>query len=90
MVPDGTRIAFVSLRAGNEEIYVMHADGSNVVRLTQHPSIDTEPAWSPDGTKIAFTAWHATPSGADSNVYVLRVDGTNPGPGGPAPGRICG
>ena len=47
---------FVSTRDGNEEIYVMNADGSNPVNLTKNDSRDTMPSWSPDGTKIAFVS----------------------------------
>jgi len=61
--PDGTRIVFTSTRdeAGvppndvyNAELYVMNADGSNQTRVTNDPGVDTQPAWSPDGTRIAF------------------------------------
>jgi TolB protein len=45
--PDGSRIAFVSERDGNAEIYVMNAHGSNQVRLTQNPGSDTNPTWPP-------------------------------------------
>jgi Tol biopolymer transport system component len=44
--PDGTQLAFVSTRDGNEEIYVMKADGTSVTRLTDDPADDGEPAWS--------------------------------------------
>jgi len=54
--PDGTRIAFSSNRDGNNEIYVMNADGSNVRRITRHNGIDTTPTWSPSGTHIAFVS----------------------------------
>ncbi len=43
--PDGKRIAFVSQRDGNNEIYVMSADGSGQENLTQHPDMDTLPSW---------------------------------------------
>lgn len=36
------------------EVYVVDADGSNVARLTESEGFDGFPAWSPDGTKIAF------------------------------------
>jgi Tol biopolymer transport system component len=60
--PDGTRIAFVSSRDGNHDIYVMNAEcaslpegcGSNVIRLTDGPGLDLSPDWSPDGSRIAF------------------------------------
>ena len=41
------RIAFVSDRDGNMEIYVMNADGSSQTNLTNHPGYDTHPVWSP-------------------------------------------
>jgi Tol biopolymer transport system component len=45
--PDGTRIAFVSWRDGNQEIYVMNADGSHQDNITNNPAEDWDPAWSP-------------------------------------------
>ena len=39
---------------GDADIYVMDADGSNVRQLTNNPAPDWSPAWSPDGTRIAF------------------------------------
>jgi TolB protein len=45
--PDGSRIAFESLRDGNSEIYVMNADGSGQTRLTDNPATDESPSWSP-------------------------------------------
>ena len=70
--PDGSRIAFVSDRDGNDEIYVMNADGSNPVRLTTGPSSDFGPAWSPDGARIAF----ATDRDGNAEIYLMNADGT--------------
>ena len=42
-----TKIAFQSNRDGNEEIYVMNADGSEQTNLTNNPGFDTNPSWSP-------------------------------------------
>jgi len=42
-----SRIVFVSDRDGNNEIYVMDADGSNQQRLTNNPAGDSFPSWSP-------------------------------------------
>ena len=48
------QIAFVSDRDRNDEIYVMDDDGKNQRNLTNHPSDDYAPSWSPDGTRIVF------------------------------------
>jgi Tol biopolymer transport system component len=67
------RIAFVSDRAGNYDIWTIEPDGSAPRQLTTSPGTDTRPAWSTDGTKIAFG------SDRDGNfdVYVINADGTN-------------
>ena len=66
------KIAFVSDRDGNPEIYVMEADGSNPVNLTNHPGSDSSPAWSPDGRQLAFV------SDRDGGpaIYVMEADGS--------------
>jgi Tol biopolymer transport system component len=77
--PDGRKIAFLSSRDGNQEVYVMNADGSGQRRLTRNPAYDGGPAWydggsawSPDARKIAFV------SSRDGNreVYVMNADGS--------------
>jgi dipeptidyl aminopeptidase/acylaminoacyl peptidase len=70
--PDGTRVAFQSDRGGSSDLYVMNADGSNVVQLTHDTTADVEPAWSPDGTKIAW----ASRFDGDYDITVINVDGT--------------
>jgi len=42
-----TKIAFLSDRDGNNEIYVMNADGSEQTNLTNNPASDYSPSWSP-------------------------------------------
>ena len=53
---ENSRIAFVTDRDGNDEIYLMRVDGSDLVNLTNDPSNDVDPAWSPEGDKIAFAS----------------------------------
>jgi WD40-like Beta Propeller Repeat/Lysyl oxidase len=71
--PDGKRIAFVSDRDGNAEIYVMDTTGADVSRLTSNPArIDTDPAWSPDGRRIAY----ASGTSGELDLYVMNADGS--------------
>ena len=53
--PDGSRIAFVSNREGNYDIFVIDSDGSGLQRLTTSPDDEEGPKWSPDDTQIAYT-----------------------------------
>ena len=52
----GTEIVFMSDRDGNDEIYVMNADGSGQTRLTNNEDMDVGPEFSADGLKIAFSS----------------------------------
>jgi len=52
-----SRMAFISDRSGNSELWVMDWNGSNAKQLTKHGSIALAPVWSPDGTKLAFTSY---------------------------------
>ena len=54
--PDGRRVAFKSNRSGSYNLYVMNADGSNVVRLTDHGLNDHDPTWLPDGESLVFSS----------------------------------
>jgi Tol biopolymer transport system component len=69
----------------NKEIFVINADGSGLRRLTRNAGADLEPAWSPDGQKIAWTSkGHST----GTDVFVMNADGSDqqnltPKPGNP-------
>jgi len=66
------KIAFVSNRDGNWEIYTMNSDGTEQTRLTSNLTEDSSPAWSPDNSRIAFY------SKRDGNpeIYIMNADGT--------------
>ena len=70
--PDGRRLAFVSGRDGNAEIYVMNADGSAQENLTRHSANDSHPSWSPDGRKLAFVSRRD----GNAEIYVMDADGS--------------
>jgi len=85
--PDGRQIAFVGNRAtglpgpgaarskADSEIYVMNADGSGTRRLTHNVGYDGEPAWSPDGRKIAFQSSRRV-GDSKAEIYVMNADGS--------------
>jgi len=72
--PDGTQIAFRSQRDGNDEIYVMKADGTCQTNLTNDPGDDWSPAWSPNGGRIAFS--HFFEGNAFTDIALINVDGS--------------
>jgi hypothetical protein len=72
--PDCGRIAFVSDRSGNEDIWVMNADGTNPSKLTNEVSNDFDPAWSPDGSLIAY----ASNQGDGPHIWVIPAEGGSP------------
>jgi Tol biopolymer transport system component len=72
-------IAFVSLRDGKSEIYIMSADGSGQRRLTYSDKgkESAYPAWSPDGKQIAFTYGEIGDLHCNGGqIYIINVDGT--------------
>ncbi|MEK6750740.1 MAG: hypothetical protein AABZ00_00630 [Chloroflexota bacterium] len=83
--PDGKKILFYSDRNEplavdlnifnvNRKIFTVNVDGTGLTQLTKETTDNYQPAWSPDGKKIAFV------SSRDGNpeIYVMNADGTNP------------
>jgi hypothetical protein len=86
--PDGTRLAFSSIRdqngidcneetcAWSPELYVSAADGRGARRLTSNEGSDGSPTWSLDGSRILFSSDQNMPDGEASEIYSVAPDGS--------------
>jgi Tol biopolymer transport system component len=74
--PSGGRIAFVNEVLDNTEVYVMNADGSGLMQVTNLVSIfaypEDRPAWSPDGSRIVIGCHRV----GYSEIYLVNADGS--------------
>jgi Tol biopolymer transport system component len=72
--PDGGKLAFISNRDGNPEIYTIGLDGEGEQRLTSWDGWDEFPDWHPDGSRILFES-----EGRDGfdGLFVMDSDGGN-------------
>jgi Tol biopolymer transport system component len=73
------KIAYMSTRDGPADIYSMDADGMSEFDITRDGAtsarVDAEPAWSPDGSLVAFERQYAAPDYGVA-LMVIRADGT--------------
>jgi len=69
--PKGDKIAFLSDRDGDLEIYVMEADGQEETNLSKKPGPDLDFDWSPDGRRIVFISERD----GNAEVYVASLEG---------------
>ncbi len=74
--PDGNSVVFASDRGGNWDLWYTRISGSSAVRITDTDEVENQPAWSPDGARIAFT--RRGDEGASVDILVM------PALGGPA------
>jgi Tol biopolymer transport system component len=72
------KVVFETNRDGNWELYVVNADGSSPVNLTQTPDVgELYPKPSPDGTRIVFVADEGKGDAMVRNLYLMNSDGTD-------------
>jgi TolB protein len=69
------KILFEAVPVGGvySEIYVMNPDGSGITPLTSNSVGDSDPCWSPDGSKIVYSSGDAS----SSAIWVMNVDSSN-------------
>lgn len=65
-------IAFNAFHGDGLDVYVMESDGANLRQLTTDAAHDFAPAWSPDGSRLAFTSERD----GEADIYVMQADGT--------------
>jgi Tol biopolymer transport system component len=67
----GRWLAFVSMRDGHRQLYLMQPDGSSLTQLVNSAANDNSPAWAPTGARLAFA------SDRDGNweIYAVNADG---------------
>ncbi|MCI0556448.1 MAG: DPP IV N-terminal domain-containing protein [Anaerolineae bacterium] len=70
--PDGSMIAFASLRSGQRQLYTANANGKKVNQVTDLNNMGGRSTWSPDGTRLAF---YRGPAG-DRDIFIINIDGT--------------
>ena len=73
--PSGDQLAMSVGDGDSAEIYTINTDGSGLNRITSNTYPDLQPAWSPDGTRIAFSSIRGSGNGND--LYVMDADGSN-------------
>lgn len=71
--PDGQKIAFVSARSGDQDIWTVNADGTGLAQLTTSTDIEYAPEWSPNGDRILY---FRAVTGSGTEMWVMNADGS--------------
>lgn len=78
-VGSGQLIAFVSKRTGTFQIWTMNIDGANEKQVTSFPDGACQPAWSPDGTRLAVISpcdEREYTSYPEAKIFIVNLDGS--------------
>jgi TolB protein len=69
--PDGGRMIFIKMLEGREQLFMADTDGRHERQITRDAADKEDPAWSPDGQRVAFVT-----IGPKNRLHVMNVDGT--------------
>ena len=72
--PDGKRIAYIAVKSGVPNVYVMNVDGSGQTQITTRKTACGRVRWSPDSTQIAFVSFE----GKHSQLFTVSANGGEP------------
>jgi Tol biopolymer transport system component len=76
--PDGSRIAFIGVTGTEHKVWTMKSDGSDARQVTTDAGFDLYPAFSPDGSQIAFTRYNAATPALGDDVMIVASHGGTP------------
>ena len=71
------RIVYATYRNAQYDIERMDATGTNVVSLTSNTVSESEPAWSFDNKRVAFTRYRTAAGATHRDIYIINADGSN-------------
>ena len=66
-----SRVAFISDRTGNKEVWMMDYDGSNQRQITRESALTLTPDWSPDGERLVYTSYRRN----RPEMYIIHRQG---------------
>ncbi len=73
--PDGSRVAYMSSRTGDMEVWVLDLASGKETQLTDSPGLDGIPEWSPDGTEIVFVSARDGGAGPGNHLWISPAGG---------------
>ncbi|MFC2064639.1 TIR domain-containing protein [Chloroflexota bacterium] len=73
IIVEPCRIAFYSALSGNDNLWLMEPNGSNLTQLSFNKFGDAFASWSPDGSQIVFNSGRD----GDDEIYIMNADGAN-------------